>query len=124
MDEELQKALALVLQTALDAKDFLIAELPEVIQQLLLWKFWYYSIRFAVGALFALGIMYAAYRISRYILALIKKRGPDEFFWFMPLIIVTIVASVIPAHFLNLIWLQIWIAPKVYLIEYAASLAK
>lgn len=102
MTEELQKALTEILNGVLTAKDFMLAELPEVVQQLLLWKTVISLVWFSLFMLIAIAM-------SCY---------TKKFFQRLEATIVFIVSI---SHYE---WLQIWLAPKVYLIEYVASLAK
>ena len=118
MTEELQGALTEILKGVLSAKDFMLAELPEVIQQLLLWKatlsiIWFIA---AVAVLICL-----ISQVKKFWAVLLKEGCGAEVF------IIFYLMLPVGAFFIaiaNLTWLQIWIAPKVYLIEYAASLAK
>ena len=120
MNEQLQNALAEILGKTLNgidaASSFVVAELPDVIQQLLMW----YAIKGFL--LFAVGItlipMY--YKFCRW--AYVKsENNPDS-------IPVFLVFSCIPfgatLFLFNLDWLQIIIAPKIWLIEYASELVK
>lgn len=122
MNEELQNELASLIgkvnSGADSAIDFLGAELPDVIQQLLMWYGVYNFILFIMGVLvFVVG----------YYLVLFKYRsaihnelsGGGEPVWAL-----IIFAPSISFTMLNLTWLKIWIAPKIWLIEYAASIAK
>ncbi len=143
MNEELQKALTEILNGAMgaagQAKDFLQAELPEVIQQLLLWK----AVSGLIGGFFALiaisGWIWAAVKVFK---AMPSEMGREQSNWawqayssFGPdmkagpfirlfgsgLLALVSAVFILPGFFVAL---QIWLAPKVYLIEYAASLAK
>lgn len=123
MNEELQKALTEILNGVLTAKDFMIAELPEVIQQLLIWKFYEHLIFCLVGIAIAIGVFigfYIAYKSDKnnQIDARKKTDGSEYVFlglWSFASLMLLMLLS-------NITWLQIWLAPKVYLIEYAASL--
>jgi len=118
MNEELQKALGELLGKANDGIDaangFLASELPEVIQQLLMWhgcRSIFYAIILCVASVFI-------YRKTRDLCvgddlerAALKSVGYCLFIFFS-------IAAV--SDLMNAI--QIWIAPKVWLIEYAAKL--
>ena len=126
MNEELQKALTEILHGVLTAKGFMLAELPEVIQQLLLWKFWYHSARMA-GFIVIIGlIIVLIVKVEKYVLNAedIDRMDKRFFGWFLVPMLSIIPIVLISGIFFNLTWLQIWLAPKVYLIEYAASLTK
>ena len=130
MNEQLQTALAQIitksLETADKAEAFILAEMPNVVQQLLTWKFWDSIVR-CVGGLSCYvagaGLVYLCYWLWK------RSAEKDRYMSDVNSIPSTIGALIflcctwIPACFLvNLTWLQIWVAPKVYLIEYASSL--
>lgn len=145
MNEELQKALAELLGKANNgidtAGEFLASELPDVIQQLLMWH-GVKSLIFCVTGI--LMICFAA-KAFKSIKTIIPNRPTEDNScgnWFYERyfgdsssihlggvvfclvffnICFTYVLSAI--YMLNIQWLQIWIAPKVWLIEYAAKLA-
>ena len=120
MTEELQGALTEILNGVLTAKDFMLAELPEVVQQLLLWKFWIHFIYFIVCLICVIISGIIAVKVSKFF-----KESGDEIGTFIAPFLVTCAAGFpLMGAIFNLTWLQIWLAPKVYLIEYAASLAK
>lgn len=122
MEEKLQAALAELIQKTLQGadatKDFLTAEIPDVVYQLLLWYGIYNFILFVIGMLLVIAIVYGNYKqwqywkkqdeVEPYVMANIFQA-----FLFLPLTVA-----------LNLTWLQIWIAPKVWLIEYMGQLIK
>lgn len=120
MNEQLQEQLTKLITKSLDTADkagtWLEAEIPEVIQQLLLWKFWESITHCLIPVFF----------LSLYLGWLIKYRelvfgelegGLVGAIGFMLLVL-------FPSVMFNLDWLQIKLAPKVYLIEYMADLVK
>lgn len=146
MNEQLQKALAeLLIKTnnGIDtAGEFLASELPEVIQQLLMW----HGIKSAVYFVFGILLIVFLPKICNKIISLIPIRptedntAPNWFyeryycnssttdiggvFFCIFSVLSIIILSLIAINIINIEWLQIWIAPKVWLIEYAASIAK
>lgn len=122
MNEELQKALATLLAKTTSAAEagvsFLQAELPEVIRQLLMWK----AIESAAHMVVLIGLtwlcVYAARRAWTY--------GRDEGSGVEAFAMIPAMAAGLSGYLAirQIDWLQIIVAPKVYLIEYAASLAK
>ncbi len=125
MNEQLQEALASLLSKTVSGIDagtaFLQTELPDVIQQLLVWKA-------AVSGMSMIGffaLAYAIYRLNKWQMhywnGVLEHDElldhPEAIFnlfqiaWLIPLV-----------HLWSIDWLQIWLAPKIYLIEYAASL--
>ena len=131
MNEELQKALAELLGKASSgidtASNFLVSELPDVIQQLLMWHGVYSFILFLFATVFIpTGIAFIFKAFS----------GKDkEGHWaytkapYDPMsingvlvLLLSVVILVVGFVMLNFKWLMIWIAPKVWLLEYAARL--
>lgn len=137
MNEQLQAALAEMLGKAnagIDAgASFLQAQLPDVIQQLLMWK----AAISIVTSLAAVALVVLWLVVFARLLHLAKAK---EAAWakskdwlhqsdaYFPLgisaLISGVFATIIASSLFSMDWLQIWIAPKIYLIEYAASLAK
>jgi hypothetical protein len=119
-----------LINSATTAADFLADEIPKVIKELLLWK----SIYYAAKVLFGIGLGLAAWYLLQYIIHQHKKwknkstRPSDQYYdgewWFLLFGVVPLAG----ASFWNLsyFWnfLQIMLAPRVWLIEYAASLVK
>lgn len=116
MNDELQKALAAMLSKTTSAVEagvgFLQAELPDVIQQLLMWNMVKSAVFFSLWLGLSVLLVWFARRAWR--------NGEVEVVAFAG------GGATFAVIFLlgNLDWLQILVAPKVYLIEYAASLAK
>jgi len=144
MNEELQKALASLLGKANDgidtASDFLVAELPDVIQQLLMW----HGIKSAIICTVGLVLLLTIYKQVKFSFSFIKDIPQDkgnnnwcykycsifsryectDSYNFYKFFIIVIFSMELfgGLTMLNLTWLQIWVAPKVWLIEYAAKL--
>ena len=134
INDQLQQSLSQILDQAVSGVQagvsLLSAELPDVIHQLLLWKMIESLIWCVVGLIFTV--------VSIHWLVKNSGRGKKEGSHFRPTLthdetgdiapwipvsILPLVVIVIVASFtINITWLQILIAPKVYLIEYAASL--
>lgn len=151
MNEQLQQALAAILNKTMEGVDagvnFLSAEVPEVIHQLLMWKM--VSAATVVGLCLLAAVVFtlasfkglrdiaaynkacAAYRLStgeaeaRALedMQTIGPRNALAIIWFILCGVSWI--FLMSAGLVNgAVILKIWIAPKIYLIEYAASLAK
>jgi hypothetical protein len=131
MNEQLQQELAKIASKTSDGIDFLSGELPDVASQLLTYKI--ISASFETILMILLIVAFALF--VKKVNESIKKKG---FFYescglanislsgFMGFIIggIAVIFCFI-AVFVNIATiLKIWIAPKIYLIEYAASLAK
>lgn len=113
MNEELQRALAEILNGAIEAKDFLLSEMPDVINQLL----WWHGVKSGLATLTFVLVWVGVVLLWR---KLIKGDGDEDVFLFCA--VLTTMWSIVGWMFPSLDWLQILIAPKLYLIEYAAKL--
>lgn len=135
MNEQLQLAVNTLIQTSLNAIDkgttFLSNQIPEVIQQLLLWKAITSFIEFSSGIFLIGGIF--AWLIYQYKYWTTEIEGTykskelriEEDRGSLSLLnIFLIIPLIYGSSCINLIWLQIWIAPKLYLIEYAKDFLK
>ena len=128
MNKELQKALGELLSKANDGIDaasgFLASELPDVIHQLLMWHGVYSFIMCLLGVV----ALVVTYKVSINIAnKTFNAEGKDLHNYphiIIPMIIIDIVTIVVSIKAINIQWLQIWIAPKVWLLEYAASMTK
>jgi hypothetical protein len=133
MNEQLQQALAAILNKTMAGVEagasFLQAELPDVIQQLLAWKLAEALCGAAAGALIVCLFLFCLRQLK----ALTKKEEEGNRISEGAIVITMIstfvtgmaaLGGVLLIYFKLKDALQIWIAPKIYLIEYAASLAK
>ena len=120
MNDQLETALTVLVNNTMvgvdSAGEFLIAETPVVIEQLLMWYMIYKAILFGLGILSCILITWAWLWFA-------KIKEPDKSDLFGPILLVTIMSMMGLFFLINLEWLQIWIAPKVWLIEYVADLA-
>ena len=132
MNEQLQQALAAILNKTMAGVEagssFLQAELPEVIQQLLMWKLVEAGM-LTVASVTAIACSALFVRAYSKADAGSVLKGYDDFPSFLGLagISAGLCASVLAIVGLArypLAAAQILVAPKIYLIEYAASLAK
>lgn len=128
MNEQLQTILLNLVQrsiTALDSgAEFLASEIPEVIQQLLVWKaiesfIWFIFILFLSGMVIYYG------GIKGFQLARFHQESSDGLsYGLWGVLFALAFAATIPSLFYQMDWLQILVAPKLYLLEYAAELVK
>lgn len=130
MDEVLQTALAglinKVTQGAEVAGEFLVEETPEVLEQLLMWYGAYNFIYFLLGIVGIVLVPYLSINGMRKGTKLDKedKSSPVGGFIFIGSVIGGVLGIAQTLSLLNLTWLKIWIAPKIWLIEYAATLTQ
>lgn len=129
MNEQLQQAMSRMLD-GLDATvTFLSGEIPDVIHQLLLW----YAVKYGIEMLFGIAILVGYITVALW--GFKKARAfeseatySDSWLGYSTLAIasgaVGLLTLALAAYLINLQWLQILIAPKLWLIEYAAKLVK
>lgn len=124
MEEQLNAALLELLNDTLAAKDFLVGEIPEVVAQLLLWNFSYYSV-WAVVLLVMVGF---AHKVRKFFSAKIVGCGDgyhsDKEGYQVGMCLSYLAMGGFGMFFMlnGLAALKIAVAPKVWLIEYAARL--
>jgi len=125
MNETLQTAFANIINQATSGINksisFLSDQLPDVVHQLLMWKFTESLMQNILSLLAFVIIGVVLYRTFKEAIDYSKSsEGLSFFLWFLAcvgLILPTALYSVF-----NLVWLQILIAPKIYLIEFAKTL--
>lgn len=129
MNEELQKQLVSILEaataTASSAKDFVLAELPDVAKQLLLWELWQ-----AVVYLTVLGVLpiVALVFLWRWANKYRKKEDTSTEnkeacagVTFGVTIVIAVVSSIaLVTNILTIV--KVLVAPKLFLLEYASKL--
>lgn len=128
MNEQLQKALVELIGKASNGIDasisFLSAEIPDVIHQLLMW----YAIESAAYSIIGVAIAIAWFHSEKLALKKTVEWGWDRkdigMVYGLLGMFPRIGAFTTICIMVNLDWLQIWVAPKIWLIEYASQLAK
>lgn len=138
MNEQLQQALAQIIEKSMSGLDktvdFLSAEVPDVVHQLLLW----YGVKSAITGVMGFLIILSCFLWFKMCLKkpedgksntwwewkdYSESHGPEAIMMFNLFLVIPIMFGL--ALFDNLmVALQIWIAPKLWLIEYASSLVK
>lgn len=108
------------------AGKFLLTEIPEVIQQLLMWHGVYNFILFLVGMIFLTTFCIIDFKFFKVCRKEAEKNEDGGAYRVFALVNMFggFFSSIFLSELLNLQWLKIWIAPKVWLLEYAAALAK
>lgn len=126
MNDQLQKALADIIISAstsiADGVNFLQAQIPDVIYQLLAWQMTLSIIQCVVALLIAILLVYLDVKMYNFYKNSSDK--DDMLFFYGMLGLLPRLSWLVPIGLFNLKWLQIWIAPKIFLIEYAATLVK
>lgn len=106
------------------ATSFLASQIPDVLHQLLVYNFAVSLIQFVVFLLIVLTIISFAVAVIRYAL---KQGDLDEDDWGGLALVVAFSGLLVFVDwiiFFDGAWLKIWLAPKIWLIEYAANLIK
>lgn len=124
--EILQEVLERAIESVDNATTFLNAQLPDVIRQLLLWELIYSLIvdLAIIGLVF--GFLYSVYKGYNYISTITcpdSKTG-HAIGGFTLMLISGILITIVSISRFNLNWLQILIAPKIFLIQYVTELFK
>lgn len=123
MKDNLDLALAELINKAMSgvdkSVDFLAAEIPDAVNQLLVWNMSKHVILALLLFLLAAASAYIARRIYLYA---VNKDSSYAFFVVFPFASGAAASIFTVNNFL--IAVQIWIAPKVWLLEYAADLVK
>lgn len=111
--------------------DLVMEQAPILIQEVLHWYFAYNLILFIIGIALLGFQFYVIRKTHLYLKAEGEKpasyggtRGYDEFMWAPIGLILVIYNLIVFASCINLTWLKIWIAPRLWLIEYTAELVK
>lgn len=128
LDDALADILLKASESVGNAKEFVLAEVPDVVQQALLWYGVYNLVMLFVGIL----TLIACYKVTKK--AFTDFTDKDTVFgklhyesqgiiW-APVILANIFLPVSAIVNINLVWLKIWIAPKIWMLEYAASIVK
>lgn len=125
MDKQLQQAVAALIEKSLKAfesgADFMAAQLPDVVQQLLMWHMALSATKAAAAVLLFVVLVIATFK--GYKVAKAYERMYDAWFLLaMGSTIGWIIGGFTTTALWNLTWLQIWVAPKIFLIEYAARM--
>lgn len=123
-----------VLTDALKLKDFAVEQLPDVVQQFLQWRFYMHIVEATVPLLLFCICIYLCIKAWQYGFEVVEGRYGtssrlynDEGKAIVPVVVTSVISFVmflITLCSINIKWLQILVAPKVYLLEYAASLIK
>ena len=147
MNEQWEKVLSELITKVTQGTDAAIEfskqQIPDILQQLLMWRF----IENLLSFLIPLVLLIIFATITHRFWKIVPKQQsrdndgyhpwiPDEYrardatlhfkWWFQGYIspCFTAIMLIIFTFNTNLVWLKIWIAPKLYLLEYAASLIK
>lgn len=130
MNDQLQKVLADIITRVTSGADAAIQfgkeQIPEVLKQLLIWNFTFsFLIWFSATAII---VGYVIWMLTKFRWWFKNQRSTtteqDAAVTALTVIWGIITFIMIFVFWCNLDWLKIWVAPKLYLLEYAASLIK
>lgn len=130
MNEQLQKATATLIEKSISAFDsgatFMSEQIPEVIHQLLLWQMVYSGGKAICAVLLMIIFVVVDYKTFKHLWSTEHDAFWNDKFIGGYLLCGTGIRFLwaIPLSMINFTWLQIWIAPKIFLLEYAAKLVK
>ena len=143
MKDELQQKLVDALDKMLNGIDsgvaFMSEQMPDYLQQLIMWFGIYSAIKCLVGVMLLVAAPLVQRKLYNRIPLKPKKDGAENWYWhdgyksmtmtdlglFYRLAVIGLPAlsAVFGLALINLEWLQILIAPKVWLVEYISNLA-
>lgn len=130
MNDQLQKVLADIITRVTSGADAAIQfgkeQIPEVLKQLLIWNFTFsFLIWFSATAII---VGYIIWMLTKFRWWFKNQRTTtseqDAAVTALTVMWGIITFIMIFVFWCNLDWLKIWVAPKLYLLEYAASLIK
>lgn len=145
MNGQAQEVLTEMLQRVLNGVDsaveFSQAQIPDVVEQLLMWRMLQSLFPMLFFSFLTIILTYTTYRFMKtegWVEVEQKRRkeadkqyreNQADYILGVEIsaytsLTLSVVSALIFVCNLNLTWLQIWIAPKLYLLEYAAELAK
>lgn len=119
LQQKAEQLLGQLIEKATQAGDFVVEQTPLLIQELLTYNLYLSLVQF-IGALI---LMYVLYRVHKFAYLYFEDKDIGDhpevmlvmlsWFLFAPICV-----------WINLTWLKILVAPRLYLLEYAASLVK
>jgi hypothetical protein len=108
------------------ATEFLVAEIPDVIQQLLMWHFAKYLILWLFFLLLIPLSIYVIFKVFKDYKVKVSWACDDYGMSPIAIVLTLLFGGLLVVSFsqifIRIDWLMIWLAPKVWLIEYAAKL--
>ena len=120
LEQTANEALKQIIEKATEAGNWALGEIPEVVEQLLLWHMVESLIFFTASMLLLLiGLIGGTFFFIKG-----SRNNCDEFIVMSLFFVVVLTPVGLITTSYNLEWIQILIAPKLYLIEYAADLLK
>lgn len=110
--------------------DWLYVQVPDVAEQLLTWHMFESGIHTAVNVCWIVVLAFTSFIGTRFLYKWAKENDRfDEPAFIFPVVIINVVVFICicvncDTIVSNLDWLKIWLAPKVYLLEYLGGFVK
>jgi len=128
LEQALIKSIDGIQKTGTELVDALYQQAPEVVEQLLMWHA-VESLIQCIAAILALGIPFAVYKVANHLYKKLEvATWGDEYGFWLPVTVAGLVSFALGFgsffEYVNIKWLKIWLAPKVYLLEYLADMVK
>ena len=129
LEQALIKSIDGIQKTGTELVEALYQQAPEVVEQLLLWHGVESLITFIIAFVVMVGVPLAYYKAAKsFFIKQEVQKWRDQFpFWLISGVsgaAVSIFTIAFTTNTMNIKWLKIWLAPKVYLLEYLADLVK
>lgn len=121
LSQRLESILSFLETSVKQGADFAVDQAPDVVNQLLAWRFSESLAMFLIGIVLAVTLVAVTVWIWRKFLKEEYIDVDDILFVVLLTAIVWLVMALPISFLISLDWLKIMIAPKLYLIEYAAS---
>ena len=123
-DQQLAEILKKGLEAAEKTGNFVVEQAPDLIQQLIVWKTceYIFSILISIAFLFSVYKWYKSARKRYGVLDNFIDKTEFELFSIYSIVVILIFGIALFNSFFNL--LQVLLAPKIWLIEYATNLIK
>lgn len=128
LEQALIKSVEGIQKTGTELVEALYQQAPEVVEQLLVWHA-VESLILCIAAILALALPFIHYKIAKHVYQKlgVAKWSDEAGFWIPTAVsgIIFFVCS-LGCFFtnINIKWIKIWLAPKVYLLEYLADMMK
>lgn len=127
MNEQAQQVLADMLERALSGVDaaveFSQAQIPDVVEQLLMWHMFKSALFFSTGLAMILISAWCIWYVFKDLEGAVDSFNQEGAAVIILMLVFLFTGGVIVTY-THLDWIQMLIAPKLYLLEYAASLVK
>ncbi len=128
LEQALIKSVEGIQKTGTELVEALYQQAPEVVEQLLVWHA-VESLILCIAAILALALPFIHYKVAKHVYQKldVAEWSDEEGYWVPTgLSGIAAFACSLGCFFtnINIKWIKIWLAPKVYLLEYLADMVK